>query len=266
MKYTFYGVCGSHPSCSSLPNINHTACVGIETADFILIFDAGSGIINLANDLTHSNKPIFIVFSHFHYDHIIGLPYFAPLYDPNKRVTFIYPNPKKIKSLFPKIFDPHFFPIPFDQLPKPLEVADCSFGDQYGFSLTPYQLNHPGGCYGYRFSYQNKDIIYATDNQLTRDNISIFANLFQKCDVLIHDCYFFDETQTELKTWGHTFLPDLLTLSHQANIKELCLFHFKPDIEQPYINKMKHFIDTESTKANHSFICRFPYDGLSLEL
>tara|TARA_Y100001970_G_scaffold38636_1_gene47629 strand:+ start:1719 stop:2522 length:804 start_codon:yes stop_codon:yes gene_type:complete len=267
MKCTFYGVCGSYPSISpdSLP-IRHTACVAIETNDFLVIFDAGSGIINLGHSIRDVSKPIFLLFSHFHYDHIIGLPYFSPLYDPRHNITILHPNPKKINSILAKIFNSDFFPIPYSQLPKPIDVRPLDFCKPYNFSIIPYSLNHPGGCLGYRFIYHDTSVIYATDNQLDTNNLNDFSTLFKCSSLLIHDCYFFDESQENLKTWGHTFLPDLLSLSLSSNIDHLCPFHFKPDINHAYLNSMKHFVDSTLKEKQSPMSCTFAYDGFSIDL
>ena len=267
MKITFYGVCGSSPSITKdLPNIKHTACVAVETDACLIIFDAGSGIINLGNALTDVAKPILLFFSHFHYDHIIGLPYFSPLYDPNHNITIIYPDIKKIKSILPKIFDSDFFPISYSQLPKAIPIKTPDYCSNFNVSVTSYNLKHPGGCYGYRLNHDNKALIYATDNQLDSKNITPFITSFKDCDVLIHDCYFFNESQENLKTWGHTFLPDLVSLCFKANIHHLIPFHFKPDISKEYLSNMITYLDNHIAKNKSSLRYTFPYDDLFLRL
>jgi len=265
MKCTFYGVCGSYPGISKdIKNFNHTSCVVIETEEFILIFDAGSGIIELGHVIHNTSKPIFLTFSHFHYDHIIGLPFFSPIYEPHHNITIIYPQINKMKTILPKIFNADFFPVPYNQLPNPLALETPDFCNEFGFNLTPIKLNHPGGCYGYRFTYKDICIIYATDNQITPSNYNSFLQSFDNCNLLIHDCYFFQESQSMLKTWGHTFLNDLLKLSLNTNINQLCLFHLKPDIDQAYLNQIQEHSLNEIKKHNSPLQLIIPYDGLVL--
>ena len=100
MNCTFHGVLGKHPTRNAVPNVSKTACVSVETADFIIIFDAGTGIIDCGLNFKHSAKPIFLCFSHFHHDHVIGLPHFYHLFKNATTIKFVHPDPKKLKDVF----------------------------------------------------------------------------------------------------------------------------------------------------------------------
>ena len=111
MKCIFYGVSGAY-STSSLPLYNSkTSCVAIELRNCYIIFDTGTGILSLNDILINNKKPIYIFFSHFHHDHLTGLPYFAPLLKSSTPVYFVYPDLEKVKMALSTFFSPIFFPL-----------------------------------------------------------------------------------------------------------------------------------------------------------
>ena len=217
MKITFYGVRGSIP----IPHPNmmkfggNTSCVHIKLADGKnIILDAGTGIRQLGKELLSTSDPIHILLSHSHWDHVIGYPFFQPIYQKDRDI-FIYPSRQQghdqLCSLLGQMDGAHF-PISADQLPS---NTRCVMQDveaellKHGLNIKRKTLLHPGGGYAYRIEENNFSCIYATDNELLapNENPSIFSDWIDFCrnvDVLIHDAQYLDQELPQKQGWGHS--------------------------------------------------------------
>ena len=265
MKCFFHGVVGTHPNLTIKNSYTNTSCVYLETDSAHLIFDAGSGILNCANTHTFNSKPIFIFLSHFHYDHIMGLLFFEPLLNGTQDIYFVHPDPVLTKKAIQSFFSPTFFPLSFSsfkQKPSFISPANFKIDD---IDVTHLELSHPGKSYAYKLIFKDKSFIYATDNELCDSSYNDCISFFNSADVLIHDCYFYNENKTNVHKWGHSFLHQNLQIAHEANIKNLCLFHHHPNRTESQFKTMKKNISTFINQHNALFKCYITYDSFVLD-
>jgi ribonuclease BN (tRNA processing enzyme) len=265
MKCFFYGVVGAFPNLNLKRNYTNTSCVYLETDSAHLIFDAGSGLLDCSKSHNLSTKPIFIFLSHFHYDHIMGLLFFPPLLNGTNDIYFIHPNPKLAEKTIKSFFSPIFFPLTFSSFhkqPSFISPHDCK---KHSLSVDFCELSHPGKAYAYKLSFLDKQFIYATDNELSNSNHTKYVSFFKSASILIHDCFFYNENKSHVYKWGHSFLHQNLQLAHDANVKNLCLFHHNPNRTDSQFLNMKKDIDIFIKKNNSVFNCYITYDSFSLD-
>lgn len=200
IKVKFYGTRGSIPVCD--PKFQefggNTTCLQVTDmkTNRIGIFDAGTGIRDLGNDLVasgHEQDQIFIMFSHFHWDHIQGFPFFAKAYDP-KQIINIFAmgkgrNIKDLKSLFTTLMQSEYFPVPLDKMGASFEfiqpdISSGIFGPLH-VKVTANRHNHPGGAYGYRLERGGKSLVFCTDIE-HGDNIdqNVWKYLLNEWEIL----------------------------------------------------------------------------------
>ncbi|MCL1994487.1 MAG: MBL fold metallo-hydrolase [Spirochaetes bacterium] len=215
----------------------NTPCVSVlfEDTGTCIVFDCGSGLRELGNHAAEvfspSPKQFHIFLSHFHWDHLQGLPFFGPLYDPSVKLDFYSPKTQLEKALNTQMGAP-FFPVNFNKtgsaktfnlIKAPLEID----GRQISFK----KLNHPGDSFAYCISEKGKRFIYATDVELTapdfmktRDN----SAFFQDADMIVLDCqYTMGEAITKYN-WGHSSFTSAVDFAVNWGIKHMVMFHHEP--------------------------------------
>jgi len=214
----------------------NTPCLGIscESTNDMIVFDAGSGFRELGNAMfkEKTKRDRYHVFlSHFHWDHLQGLPFFGPAYDPNVTIEFYSPKPNLETALHGQMTSP-YFPVhmesmsskkAFHLLTQPLAVG--------GLLIEYKKMNHPGDSYSYKVTEAERSFIFATDTELS-------ANDFQKTEENIHyfenaDCIVLDSQYTlgeaiEKYNWGHSAFSLAVDFAANWNIKQLFLFHHDP--------------------------------------
>ena len=213
-----------------------TTCVEIRTrGDEIIIIDAGSGIRRLGNDLIRQRRSQYhMIFTHSHWDHILGFPFFKPIYRSETSLS-IYGCPiaqNSIRGMISKTMEAPFFPVNFDDL-----QADISFHETCldpfsiaSVTVTPIPLSHPNQGFGYKFTEDGRSFVFLTDNELsylhpgglTREE---YRACCEKADLLIHDAEFTEAEYSKTRGWGHTVYRDALDLAMGAKVKRLGLFH-----------------------------------------
>ncbi len=236
----FWGVVGSSPvSCSKKRKYgSHTICesltIGSETA---FIIDAGTGIIRLGNLLSSqagaSIQKIHLLFTHFHLDHIIGLPFFKPLYSPNVHITFYSPwSTQETQKELQDLMAGRHYPIDFEDTlsQKKYRQLDAGITKIAAVAVSWCPLNHPQASVAYRLEYQEKSYVLATDTEHPADGLD--HNLLDLCrnaDVLVYDAMYTPEEYLERKGWGHSTWLQGTRLAEAAGVKELFLSHLNPD-------------------------------------
>ena len=236
MKVRFWGTRGSIPTPGqrTVRYGGNTACVEVRDAtDHILILDAGTGLRELGIALNGTSPlTVDLFLSHLHWDHIQGIPFFRPAYDPQSTLRLYGPvQHRPLKELLGLGMDDPFFPVDLDGLPVQLEIHEVESGSTR--MAGPYRVRgakifHPAPALAYRLEADGRSLVYATD---TEDPFSGEANpvveLARDADMLIHDGQYLD---TDFKPgWGHSTVATALDVARRARVKRLVLYHHDPD-------------------------------------
>lgn len=248
MSVRFWGVRGSIP-CPGADTVRYggnTACVEVRCGGNVAIFDAGSGIRLLGEALARekAKTEIDIFLSHCHIDHLIGLPFFAPLLDTGIRVRLWAGNLGPgcgVKDAVDRLMSFPLFPIGIDELKGTIEFRDFHAGDtlkpQAGMSLRTAPLRHPGGAIGYRLDCAGRSLAYVTDTELGVGTIDDgIVGLAKNADLMIIDATFTDEELPSHEGWGHASWQQCVRLANAAGVRRLCLFHHNPDHDDDFLD------------------------------
>ncbi|MDX1492744.1 MAG: MBL fold metallo-hydrolase [Longimicrobiales bacterium] len=219
----------------------NTTCLEVNAGEQRLIFDAGSGIRPLGLDIVERGPnaiPIFL--THFHWDHIQGFPFFAPLYDPEDRIRVIGPKQKDIdvQNLFAGQMGPIYFPVPFSFVAAEMEFEHLNDGAyEVGDALLEViRVRHPSYVVGYRIKVGGRVICFIPDNELEGDMYRELEPGFESrlidfvgdADLLIHDSMYTEEEYPQRVGWGHSTFEQSLRLALEAGVKKLLFSHHDP--------------------------------------
>ena len=265
MRVRFWGVRGSVPWATpgSIGHGCNTPCVEIvdEPSGRRLLLDAGSGIVGVGATLDDvTNIPI--VLTHYHWDHVQGLPFFAALYRPGCAVTVWAPALGRQFADIETMFESPFFPVPYDRLPSRPAIRMNGAGrvEINGFDVAAQPLNHPGGSFAYRIGGANGDLVYATDHEFGNADIDLaLAHFSRGVRALILDSHFTPEEIAAHKGWGHSDWSQCAKFAASCGARQLWLFHHKPgrpDDEMKEIEAaaQKVFTNTSAAKEGDSFL------------
>jgi phosphoribosyl 1,2-cyclic phosphodiesterase len=247
LSVVFHGVRGSMPSPGSATARygGNTACVEIRTNDQILILDAGTGIRGLGQKLIaeFGSRPVkaSLLISHTHWDHIQGLPFFAPAYSANNTVRLFAAkgDRQKVDRGLRNQMDAIHFPVGLDKLHglRPVEefaFDDIALGD---FRIRVTALNHPAGCAGFRVDAAEGSVAYLPDHEPSDDDRKLME-FAQGVDVLILDTQYTESEYPAHRGWGHGCLNDSVNLAIAAGARELAFFHHDPSHDDDEIDRM----------------------------
>jgi phosphoribosyl 1,2-cyclic phosphodiesterase len=218
----------------------NTSCVEIDNgAGEYVICDLGTGAREFGNHLLdmhgHEKTHVFHVFmSHVHWDHIMGFPFFAPVYLRGNRIR-IYGCHDALERAFRQQHAAPSFPVDFNRLAATVEFVQLKPGRAYdiaGMTVTTMLQAHSGDSYGYRFECGSKSVVYSTDSEhklADPRETEAFVSLFRGADLVIFDAmYSFAESVSVKEDWGHSSNIVGVELCQMAGAKRLCLFHHEP--------------------------------------
>ena len=238
MKIRCWGARGSIP-VSGAEYVTYggdTTCMEIRTReDDIIVVDAGSGIRRLGSLLVQENRDqISMVFTHAHWDHILGFPFFKPAYRKGTAIQmFGCPQAQEsIQDMISRTMEAPYFPVNFQDLKADFsyhEACETSFPIKT-VTLTPIPLSHPNQGFGYRFTENGKSFVFLTDNELGYQHpggltFEDYVQFSRGADFLIHDAEFTPEEYRHTRTWGHSVYTEALRLALEAKVATFGIFH-----------------------------------------
>ena len=230
----------------------NTSCLEVCAADGrCFVFDAGSGIRRLGEHLVAGNGGVRaeLFLTHFHWDHIQGLPFFAPLYDAASelRIHGAPQNGVSIADLIAAQMQPVYFPVPFDAVAARLEFRHLDaepmvFGD---VRVTAFRVRHPSDTYGYRIEQDGVAVAYVPDNELSGGTYDVapdwrdrLVEFVAGADVLYHDAMYTAEEYARREGWGHSTFEQAVSLAEEAGVRRLQLFHHAPEREDADLERI----------------------------
>jgi len=232
MHARFRGVRGSVPwsGLGSARIGSNTPCLELRDPDndALLVLDAGTGIVGLGNDLGERPRPIAVLLTHYHWDHVQGLPLFSPLFRHDWRVDLF--GPEFADGQIGHIA--RLFCAPYSSAPPPilsLHATAPGHASIAGYEIRAVNLTHPGGALAYRIRGRTGDLVYATDHEFgdtaSDERLAAFA---RGAAHLVLDAQFTPEEAPGVKGWGHSTWKDAAQFASAAGAGRLWLFHHKP--------------------------------------
>lgn len=246
LRATCWGTRGSIPSPGPATARfgGNTPCLEIRTADDrCYIFDAGTGIRVLGNRLAQEpgSTDVDLFVTHFHWDHIQGIPFFGPLHQENTfiRIHAARQGDLDIETLLKGQMGPVYFPVPYEALAATLSFEHLSgrtWSDN-GTEVAAYRVRHPADTYGYRIRNGGGSVAYIPDNELEGASYPFdgpdwypgLVEFLDGVDVLFHDAMFTDEEYPRVEGWGHSTFSQAIRLAEDADVKRLYFFHHAPE-------------------------------------
>lgn len=264
----------------------NTPCIEVTTAETHLIIDGGTGIRSLGTELMkgpcgHGQGHLHILMTHFHWDHLIGLPFFTPLYIPGNVIHF-YAVQEDLPQVFSTLFRRPYFPVEIAQLQASLHFhrlaprEPLTIGD---LTATPYQLDHPDPCWGYRIESGGKVFSHCVDSEstrFTREELGPDLPLYQNVDLLIFDAQYGLMESIRKEKWGHGTSTVGIDLALRERIRKILFMHHDPaahdeavqkieaDTKKYYENQKKQFLRNKDPFGEVAW--GFAREGMSIEL
>lgn len=214
----------------------NTTCAEVTSGSSRLLIDAGSGLRAFSDHiLKHapSQDEFHFYLTHFHWDHLIGLPMFVPLYMKGKTIH-IYAVHDDLEKSLETLFTKPNFPVPYNVIKKQLQLHKLEPRKPFAIGalqLTPYKLDHPDPCWGVRVEGAGKALAWAVDTECTRissQHLGEDTNLYKNADLLVFDAQYSFEEAIEKINWGHSSAPIGIDLAIRENVKLALFAHHDP--------------------------------------
>jgi phosphoribosyl 1,2-cyclic phosphodiesterase len=280
MRATIWGCRGTlaSPGPDTVRYGGQTSCISVDLSDgTLIILDAGTGIRPFGMSLAGASPPrVDLLITHLHTDHIEGLRFFAPFWDPSVEFR-IWGPPAPLRTLEQRMapfFAPPFFPVHLKNVPsRPafLEVPTepWTIGSA---EVTAELVKHPGPSVGYRIEGAGRAIAYLPDHEpaLGEDLTSIEPgwisgrSLAQDADLLVHDAQYTSEEYEIRVGWGHSTTGDAVTFAERAGARRLVLFHHDPFHADVQLEAM--LADAQRAASNASLGIELAYEGQTFDL
>lgn len=246
---TFWGVRGSIacPGPDTIGYGGETSCLEVMCGDYRMIFDGGTGLRRLGLKLVGDGpQDTDIFFTHCHFDHVCGVPFFAPFFVPENRFRLsaghLLPE-NTLENVLVEMMIAPLFPVP-----PQIFLADVSYHDfRCGETLAPHDgvtirtapLNHPNRATGYRIEFDGKAICYVTDTEHSEDGLDRnILDLIESADLVIYDATYTDAEYPRYKGFGHSTWQEGMRLVEAAKAKTLVIFHHDPAHDDAAMDKI----------------------------
>jgi len=261
LRLRFLGVRGSYstPVANRLEYGGHTTCLEVSSRSGDRLYvDAGSGITAAtlpARDDDHHH----VLITHFHSDHIQGLPFFQPMFRSGSRITFYTgEEPETARRLLETPMTCPYSPA-LEYMAARREHAQIDAVSSFacgGISVHPFRLNHPQGAWGYRLEVEGASIVHASDHEHGDPERDVVLREYaQNADVLVYDAQYTDREYASKKGWGHSTWREATRLARDARVGRLILFHHDPTHDDDTMRAIesearRHFDATEAARES----------------
>lgn len=238
ISVTFWGVRGSHPVPGEMTLVygGNTACVEIRADGQVFVIDGGTGIVPLGRRLAEEGvRTVNLMLSHFHTDHIAGVPFFRPLLDAEAtvRIHSARRAGKTGRMILQETIKPPVFPIPVDDLHARIIYHDIQDSGTLAFGkvrVSTCLLNHPSGATGYRFDFAGRSVAYICDVEHAPGGPDEALVAFVRdCGLMIYDTTYTVEEYASRRGWGHSTVEAAVDLARAAGCRRLVAFHHNPE-------------------------------------
>lgn len=284
MVIKVWGARGSIPSPGTATQRygGNSTCIEIRTAaGQILVVDAGSGARNLGRALQRNRNAssLRFFFTHGHWDHLMGFPFFAPAYSADYTIVCCGgPHAEgTIRRFVAHQMEPPFFPVSADAL-KARFVYRCDRGTRepgncclQGLEFRPVPLNHPNGGYGYKFMENGKTFVFLSDNELNFQHEgglsrAEYVEFCRHADVLFHDAQYTEEEYDAKRGWGHSTYGDATELALDAGVRRLVFVHHDPDRSDDEMDRQVERCRGRVSESGSAMECLAAAEGMVLGL
>ncbi|MBI5242095.1 MAG: MBL fold metallo-hydrolase [Elusimicrobia bacterium] len=279
MLIKFWGARGSIPVSGReyLRYGGDTTCVELRAAGGeVVIIDAGSGIRRLGKRLMKEGRQSFILlFTHSHWDHVMGFPFFLPIYFKGTRLRMMgCPFAQKaVKDVIARTMQPPVFPVKFDDIGAKFAYSEiCAEPFRIGgMRVEPVLLSHPNRGLGYRFIERGKSFVFLTDNELGLVHpgglaLKDYVEFCRGADLLVHDCEYLDSEYPKRRAWGHSTLSQALRLALASSVRRLGLFHHNQERTDAQIDAMVRECRARIRRERSRLKCFAVSEGLTIRL
>jgi phosphoribosyl 1,2-cyclic phosphodiesterase len=257
----------------------NTTCVEV-IGNNSLIIDGGSGLRLkgnqlMAGDCGKGKGVVHIYMTHFHWDHLMGIPFFVPIFIPGNEIHF-YSVDANLESAIKLVFTKPYFPVPFSALASKIffhQIPPRVPTVIAGFEVTPYKLDHPDPCWGARITFDGKSYAHVVDNEgkrVSREDMGEDLPLYQNLDLMYFDAQYSFNDLLKNVDWGHSSAFIGMDIAFREKIKKVIFTHHDPMASDQQLKNMietdREYYQEQKPHFDHGFEWLFAYDGLEVEI
>lgn len=264
----FWGVRGSIacPGPRTARYGGNTSSLEVRCGEKLLLFDAGTGMRYLGRALEGVRVDADIYFTHTHFDHVCGLPFFRPLFQPQNRFRLWaghLSGAMTLKRVLAEFMMSPLFPVPPEVFRSSIEYRDFHAGETLTNSeivVKTAALNHPDGATGYRVEYDGRSFCYVTDTEHVPGSLDRnVLGLIEGADLVVYDCMYTDDEYRSYVGWGHSTWQEGVRLCKEAGVKRMAVFHHDPEHDDEMLDGIAREVGVALPGAVVA------YEGLVLE-